>query len=255
MRAAIFILFLVTTPLFSQITKEAVTYSDGTVTCKGYLVYDASAKGALPGVLVVHEWWGLNTYAKHRAEMLAELGYVALAVDMYGDGTVATTPQDAGKLAGAVKGNPQLMRKRINAALAYLKTLKQVNTAKTAAIGYCFGGTVALELARSGAAVNGVVSFHGALATKEPATEPFTAKVLVCHGAADPFVPDTEVAAFTAEMNNVKADWQFNAYSYAVHAFTNPQSGSDPSRGAAYNEKADTRSWAAMQVFFNELFK
>jgi dienelactone hydrolase len=234
---------------------EPLPYAAGAVTCRGYLAWDDAVAGRRPGVLVVPEWYGLNDYARSRAQQLAGMGYVALAVDVYGEGRVAKDAQEAGALAGAMKGDPPLLRARIRAALVALRARPQCDPARVAAIGFCFGGTTVLELARDGADVRGVVSFHGGLATPLPARPgAVKAKVLVLHGAADPFEPAAEVAAFQQEMESSGADWQMVFYGHAVHSFSNPASGNDPAKGAAYDEKAATRGWAAMQAFFGELF-
>ena len=240
----------------AHLHSEIIEYKQGDTALKGYLVYDSAVSGPRPGVLVVHEWWGLNEYARSRADQLARLGYVAFAVDMYGNGTVVRTPQEAGAMAGALKNNRPLMRERINAALATLKAQPQTDPKRIAAIGYCFGGTVALELARSGADIAGVVSFHGGLDTPTPAdAKNIRCKVLVLHGADDPYVPSAQVQAFQEEMRAAHVDWQVNLYSDAVHGFTNPNNGTDKSKGLAYNEKAALRSWEAMKQFFAEIFK
>jgi dienelactone hydrolase len=239
----------------AQVKTESLTYRVGDKTMIGYLARPADAAGLRPGIVVVHEWMGLNAYAKRRAEQLAELGYVALAADMYGDGKVARDVPEAQKLSGEVKQDRPEMRRRAAAALAALKAVKGVDPARVAAIGYCFGGTTVLELARSGADVRGVVSFHGALDTPMPAApKAVRAAVLACHGADDPYVPAKDVVAFEDEMRKAGAEWQLIKYGGAVHSFTNPDSGSDPSKGVAYNAAADRRSWAAMQAFFLELF-
>ncbi len=187
---------------------------------------------------------------------MAQLGYVAFAIDMYGKGVVAKTQPEAAKMATALKNDRPTMRARINAALTVLKTRKEVDPKKIAAIGYCFGGTTALELARSGAEISGVVSFHGGLTSPTPEdAKNIKAKILICHGADDPFVPRDEVLAFVDEMKSAKVNYQINIYSDAVHTFTNPASGNDPTKGAAYNEQADRRSWEAMKDFFSEIFK
>jgi dienelactone hydrolase len=233
---------------------ETIEYSVGGVTMEGYLVYDDAVVGTRPGVLVVHEWMGLNDYARMRSDSLARLGYVAFAVDMYGKGIRPTTFAEAGRLAGGLKKDIPTMRARVNAGLDVLMKSSLVNRRKVVAIGYCFGGTTALELARSGADIVGVVSFHGGLDTPNPAdAKNIRARVLVLHGADDPNVPPAQVAAFEQEMRAAGVDWQLVAYGGAVHAFTNPAAGNDPSRGAAYNEKADHRSWQAMVAFFDEI--
>lgn len=239
----------------AAIETKAIEYQQGDTRLIGYLAYPKDAKGPLPGVLVVHEWLGLNDYAKRRAEQLAELGYIAFAADIYGDGKIAADTQQAGKLAGSYKKDRPLLRARAAAGLATLKAQSGVAPDQIAAIGYCFGGTTVLELARSGADVAGVVSFHGGLDTSTPQdAKNIRAKVLALHGADDPYVPADQVAAFENEMRQGGVDWQFIAYGGAVHGFTNPANGSDNSKGAAYNAAADARSWAAMRQFFGELF-
>ncbi len=239
----------------AEVRTEALEYKHGDVVLQGYLAYDDSISANRPGVLVVHEWWGLNDYPKKRARQLAELGYVAFAADMYGKGVVATDRSEAGALAGAVRRDRRLMRDHAAAALEVLRNHPLCDKDRIAAIGYCFGGGVVLELARDGADIAGVVSFHGSLNTPNPKdAKNIKAKVLVCHGADDPSVPMDQVIAFQKEMREAAVDWQMIFYGGAVHAFTNPDSGDDPSRGAAYNEKADRRSWEAMKSFFAEIF-
>jgi dienelactone hydrolase len=234
---------------------ETVEYQSGNISLKGYLVYSDTLQDAQPGVLVVHEWWGLNDYPKSRAEELARLGYVALAVDMYGNGTNTTSQDEAKLLSGALREDRAMMRERITAALDILKKNPRVDPQRIAAIGYCFGGTVVLELARSGADVAGVVSFHGNLDTPMPsASTNIQASILVLHGADDPMVPMQQVLSFQSEMREAGADWQMNIYGDAVHSFSNPKNGPDKSKGVAYNEKAARRSWDAMKLFFTEIF-
>jgi dienelactone hydrolase len=243
-------------PASAAVKTEVVEYKDGDQVCEGFLAYDDAVKEKRPGVVVVHEWMGLGDYAKGRATKLAELGYVAFAADIYGKGVRAKDPKEAGQLAGRYKGDLPLLRSRARAAFDTLAGNGRVDTAKVFAIGYCFGGTTVLELARSGAPLAGVVSFHGGLATKDPAdAKRIRCPVLALHGAADPYVPPAEVAAFQKEMDDAKVDWQMVFYAGAVHSFTNPASGSDPSKGAAYNERADRRSWEAMKAFFAEARK
>lgn len=204
----------------------------------------------------MHEWKGLNPYAVRRAEGLAKLGYVALAIDMYGKGVRAKTREEAGALAGIYVKDRKLMRARALAGLEVLRRHPRVDPTRLGAIGYCFGGTTVLELARSGADLRGVVSFHGNLSTPTPEdARNIRGKVLALHGADDPSGPPDVVAAFQEEMRQGRVDWQFVAYGGAVHAFTNPEAGNDPSTGAAYNEKADLRSWQAMESFFREIFR
>lgn len=240
----------------AAIETKTIEYQQGETRLIGYLAYPKDARGSLPGILVIHEWMGLNDYAKRRAEQLAGLGYVAFAADIYGDGKVAADVKEAGKLAGLYKNDRSLLRARVAAGLATLKAQPVVAPDKIAAIGYCFGGTTVLELARSGADVAGVVSFHGGLDTPTPQdAREIRAKVLALHGADDPYVPADQVAAFENEMRQGGVDWQLIAYGGAVHGFTNPANGDDNSKGAAYNAAADTRSWTAMQQFFGELFE
>jgi dienelactone hydrolase len=243
-------------PASGAVKTEVVEYKDGDQICEGLLAYDDTAKGKQPGVVVVHEWMGLGDYAKGRATKLAELGYVAFAADIYGKGIRAKDAKEAGALAGKYKGDLPLLRSRARAAFDTLAKNPRVDNAKIFAIGYCFGGTTALELARSGAPLAGAVSFHGGLATKDPAdAKNVKGRVLVLHGAADPYVPPTEVAAFQKEMDDAKVDWQMVFYAGAVHSFTNPGAGTDPLKGAAYDERADRRSWEAMKTFFAEATK
>ena len=253
------LLFLITLmmPALVQaaIETRSVEYRQGNTRLVRYLAFPKDVKGPLPGILVVHEWMGLNDYAKHRADQLAELGYIAFAADIYGDGKIAANREEAGKLAGSYKNDRPLLRARVAAGLATLKAQPGVAGDKIAAIGYCFGGTTVLELARSGADIAGVVSFHGGLDTPTPQdAKNIRAKVLALHGADDPYVPADQVAAFENEMRQAGVDWQLIVYGGAVHGFTNPANGTDNSKGAAYNALADARSWVAMQQFFNELF-
>jgi len=260
MRLALIACFLfVAVAAYAGIVREEVTYSGDGVTLKGYLVYNDSIKEKRPGVLVVHEWWGNNDYSRMRADMLAELGYIAFAVDMYGDGKLADNPADAGKLAGGVMSNMNGMKSRFLAALEELKKNKAVDPTRIAAIGYCFGGGVALNMACAGADLQGVVSFHGSLSTVKPALPGMIkAKILVCNGATDLFNPDAAVNKFKADMDSSKADYKFINYPDAVHAFTNPASteaGKKFNIPIAYNEKADKKSWADMVEFFGMIFK
>lgn len=246
---------LMPTLVQAAIETRSVEYRQGNTRLVGYLAFPKDVTGPLPGILVVHEWMGLNDYAKHRADQLAELGYIAFAADIYGDGKIAANREEAGKLAGSYKNDRPLLRARVAAGLATLKAQPGVAGDKIAAIGYCFGGTAVLELARSGADIAGVVSFHGGLDTPTSQdAKNIRAKVLALHGADDPYVPADQVAAFENEMRQAGVDWQLIVYGGAVHGFTNPANGTDNSKGAAYNALADARSWVAMQRFFNELF-
>jgi dienelactone hydrolase len=239
----------------AAIKTQTVEYKDGNTVLEGFLAYDDALKGKLPAVLIVHEWTGVGPYVKKRAEQLAGLGYVAFAIDIYGKGIRPADTNEAAKQAAIYRGDRQLMRRRALAGLEQVKKYPFVDPDKIAAIGYCFGGGVVLEMARSGADLKGVISFHGNLDTPNPAdANNIKAKVLVCHGADDPYVPQEQVTAFWSQMRNTKVDWQLIIYSGAVHGFTNPDNGSDPSKGAAYNKQADIRSWQAMKEFFKEIF-
>ncbi len=240
----------------AEIRRETVEYRHGDTVLEGAAVYDDALTGKRPGIVVVHQWKGLGDYELKRAEMLAKLGYVAFCADIYGKGVRATNPQDASKLAARYKEDRPLLRARVNAAFEALQKQPQVDTTRTAAIGYCFGGTTVLELARSGAAVGGVVSFHGGLSTPAPSDAArVKARVLVLHGADDPFVPGPEVQGFEKEMRDARVDWQLVSYGGAVHSFTDWGAGTDASRGSAYNERADKRSWESMRAFLAELFR
>ena len=242
--------------LHAQLIFNTVEYKEGNTVCEGFLAQNAAQTGKRPGVIIAHQWKGLTDYEKSRANQLAQMGYVVLCADVYGKGVRADNPKDAGALAGKYKGDRKLLRARINAALDFLKTHEKVNTDQIAAIGYCFGGTTILELARSGADVKAFVSFHGGLSSPTPEDAMnIKGKVLVLHGADDPNVPSAEVLAFEKEMRDAKVDWQLVAYGGAVHAFTQKEAGNDNSKGAAYNEKADLRSWREMNAFFAEVLK
>ena len=239
----------------AKLISKNIEYRDGDAVMEGYLVYDDAKQGKRPGVLVVHEWMGLGPYAVKRADQLAELGYIAFAADIYGKGIRPKDTAEAGQFAGKYKADRALLRSRVNAAFTVLKNQELTDPVKTAAIGYCFGGTTVLELARSGTELSGVVSFHGGLDTPAPQDgKNIKGKVLALHGADDPFVKAQDVAAFQDEMRNAGVDWYFVSYGNAVHSFTNPDAGNDPKKGAAYNEKADKRSWKAMKSFFKEIF-
>jgi dienelactone hydrolase len=241
--------------LQAKIVTKDIDYKDGKTALKGFLAYD-DTKAKAPGILIAHQWMGLTDYEKGRAKQLAELGYVALAADIYGEGKNAKDPKEAGELAGKFKGDRKLLRSRMQAGLKALKAQNETDASKTAAIGYCFGGTAALELGRSGAETLGIVSFHGGLDSPSPEDgKNIKGKVLVLHGADDPYVKKEDIAACEAELRAAKVDYQMTFYSGAVHAFSQPMAGNDPSKGAAYNEKADKRSWVAMKDFFEEIFK
>jgi dienelactone hydrolase len=240
---------------FAGLHKEVVEYKHGDVVLEGYLVYEDSIKESRPGILVVHDWMGLGPYVQRRVDQLAGFGYVAFAIDMYGKGIRPKNSDEAAAQAAIYRQDRPLMRSRAKAGLDVLMKQPLVDTKKIAAIGYCFGGGTVLELTRSGVDIAGVVSFHGNLDTPHPEDDKnIKAKVLVLHGADDPFVPQKDVDAFWEAMKQTDADWQLVLYAGAVHSFTNIDSGNDPSTGSAYNEKADKRSWQAMRTFFGELF-
>jgi dienelactone hydrolase len=225
---------------------------------KGYIAFDSSSDVKRPAILIIPEWWGLNDYPKMRARELAKLGYIAMAMDMYGEGLTTDSPSVAGKLATPFYTNPQKALARIQAALASLKNYSVTDTGKLAAIGYCFGGGMVLNAARLGEPLKGVVSFHGSLIGAPANKDLLKAKILVCHGADDPFVPKEEVAKFQKQMDSIKADLTFKAYPGAVHAFTNPKAtevGKKWNIPIAYNAAADSASWKDMQAFFDRIFK
>ena len=241
----------------SIVTKEVNYTADGT-TLKGFLAYDENKEGIRPGILVVHEWWGQNQYARNRAKMLAELGYIALAVDMYGDGKLAEHPDDAGKFAMEVMQNMPAAKARFEAGLKLLKDQPETDKNKIAAIGYCFGGGIVLRMATAGEPLAGVVSFHGSLPTdsvKNPGE--VKAKLLVCNGAADKFTTPEQIDAFKKAMVDAGINFKFINYPDAVHSFTNPGAdslGKKFNMPLAYNQKADEESWKDMKTFFSEIF-
>ena len=240
----------------AQIHTQSVEYKDGDTVLEGYSAYDESISGKRPAVLIVHQWKGLTDYEKKRAEMLAKLGYNVFALDIYGKGIRPKSPQEAGALAGKYKNDRDLLRRRANAGLAVLEKDKLTDPKRVAAIGYCFGGTTVMELARSGADIAGVVSFHGALDSPKPEDgKNIKCRVLALHGADDPFVPAKDVQAWENEMREAKVDWQLVKFGGAVHSFTEKEVGNDNSKGAAYNENADKRSWEDMKAFFAEIFR
>ena len=253
------LLAVISTAALAAVKGEEVQYQAGDVVLKGYLAYDDAIKGKRPGILVVHEWWGHNNYARMRARTLAELGYTALAVDMYGDGKTADHPDTAKQFMSEVAQNLPLMKARFKAARKLLAKHKTVDNNRIGAIGYCFGGAVVLNMARAGEKLAGVVSFHGSLGTSEPARYgKVKAQVLVLNGADDLFVTAEQIEAFKKEMENAGAKYRFINYPGARHGFTNPDAnvyGPKFNMPLAYNKDADERSWAEMQAFFNGLFR
>jgi dienelactone hydrolase len=238
----------------AKLVTKTIEYKQGDTTLEGYLAYDDSFSGKRPGVLIVHQWMGLTDYEENRAVMLANLGYVAFCADIYGKGIRPQNYKDAGAEATKYKTDRALLRLRVNAGLDELKKCELVDTNRVAAIGYCFGGTTVIELARSGAELNGIVSFHGGLDSLAPADgKNIKCKVLVCHGADDPFEKAEDLAAFENEMRDADVDWRLIKYGGAVHSFTQPLANDNPP-GAKYNARADQRSWADMKSFFTEIF-
>jgi dienelactone hydrolase len=247
-------LLVFSTAARADLVGKAVEYTQGGETLEGYLAYDDAVSGKRPGVLVVHEWWGLNDYARKRAGDLARLGYVAFAVDMFGKGVVTTDAKKASELAGRFRGAP-LARERARAGFDVLAQHDLVDPQRIAAIGFCFGGGVALELAYGGTPLKGVVSFHSGLPAPKPEDyEKIKASILACHGADDTFVSSEAIEAFTKAMREAGADWEMVSYGGAVHSFTNPDAGRANLPGVAYDEKAARRSWALMKSFFEEIF-
>lgn len=243
--------------LMSDVRTDSVEYRDGDTVLEGYFAVPADLDGEKrPGILLIHDWTGLQEYARDRARQLAELGYVVFAADVYGKGIRPENPRECGVQAGIYRGDRALFRRRLTRALDMLKTHRECDTTRLGAIGYCFGGTGVIELLRSGADVDGVVSFHGGLDSPNPEDgKHIRGKVLVLHGADDPFVPKENIEAFIAEMNQWNVDWQMVSYGGAVHSFTKPAAGNDPTSGSAYDESADKRSWQHMRLFFGELFE
>lgn len=256
---AIMIITLASSVAQAKIVGKVVEYQEGDTKLKGYLAYDDKIKGKRPGVLVVHEWWGHNDYVHKRADMLAKLGYVAFALDMYGNGQTADHPKDAGKFAGMVRSNMPVAKARFMAALEQLENNPMTDKDKVAAIGYCFGGGIVLEMARQGVDLKGVASFHGSLNTDTPAKPgEVKAKVLVLNGEADPMVKPEQIEGFKQEMQAAGVSYEFVNYPGAKHAFTNKAAtslGKKFNIPIEYNAKADKASWAKMKDFFKDLFK
>jgi len=250
---------LASSSAWAKVTAREVEYRAGDTVLKGYLAENRSLKGKRPAVLVVHEWWGHNEYARKRARMLAELGYVALAVDMFGEGKTAKHPEDAGKFAAEAMKNKAVGEARFNAALDYIRQQTNVDPARIAAIGYCFGGGVVLHMARQGAALKGVASYHGSLATDSPAQPgSVKARVLVFNGEADKMVPPEQVTAFKDEMTKAGAEFRYVGYPGVMHSFTNPDADSYAKKFSlplAYDKKADQNSWAETKKFLAEIFR
>ncbi|MCG2617372.1 dienelactone hydrolase family protein [Terrimonas sp. NA20] len=241
-----------------KIKEENISYTGDGISMNGFVAYDENKEGVRPAVIVIPEWWGLNDYPKHRAKQLAELGYIAIAIDMYGNGKTADNPDSAGKYATPFYQDPQMAKRRFDAALQKLKSYSQTDTGRIAAIGYCFGGAQVLNMARLGENLKGVVSFHGNLMGVPADKNTLKAAILICHGAADSFVPAKEVELFKKEMEKVGGNYTFKAYDSATHAFTNPdatEAGKKFKLPIAYNAAADSASWQDMKAFFGKIFQ
>lgn len=237
-----------------MLKKQTISYHDQDQTLEAYCVFEENNPNQRPVILVAHDWSGKNNFACEKANQLAELGYVGFAIDMYGNGKQGETNEEKSKLIQPFMEDRHLLQKRILAALDAAKNIPEVNTAKIGAIGFCFGGLCVLDLARSGADIAGVVSFHGLLNAPEKLPRHLIkAKILALHGYADPMVPPDLLLKFAAEMTAAEADWQIHAYGNTLHAFTNPKA-DDLDFGTVYNAKADRRSWMAMKNFFDEIF-
>ena len=242
----------------ASIKEENVSYSLDTLTMKGFVAYDQSTTAKRPVVLIVPEWWGITDYTRNRAKQLAALGYLAMAVDVYGNGTEAEDPETAGKMAGPFYQNPQMAKARFDAALAKIKSYPMADTNKIGAIGYCFGGGLVLNVARLGENIKGVVSFHGSLIGVPADKKTLKADILVCHGEADKFVKAEDVTKFKKSMDDIGASYTFKSYPNATHAFTNPNAtakGKKYNMPIEYNAAADTASFNDMKIFFNKIFK
>lgn len=239
----------------AEVQSKAVSYEDEGVPLTGYLYWDDALEGERPGILVIHEWWGLNDYAKQRARMLAELGYVAFAADMYGNDQVTDQPSQAREWMQEVTVDPDLWRQRAAAGLTQLKDVDEVNTEQLAAIGYCFGGGTVLQMAYGGADLDGIVSFHGSMpAAPEESAGKIAPKILILHGQADSFVAPEVVTNFQNKLEEAGANWEMDIYGGTRHGFTNPDVGDYGIDNLQYNAQADARSWQRMQDFFRELF-
>ena len=238
-----------------RVVTEEVPYEHEGVKLVGFLAYDDALKEKKPAVLLVHEWWGLNEYAKNRARQLAEKGYAAFALDMYGEGKVTTHPQQASEWSRAITGNVNLWRQRADAGLEVLRKDPRVDPGRIAAIGYCFGGATVQQMAYAGAGLKGVVSFHGSLLpVQEDQVKQVKAKILILHGAADPLIKEEQIQTYVSAMEASGLDWQMVFYGGAKHSFTNPDADKVGMDALGYDPSADARSWAHMKVFFEEIF-
>jgi dienelactone hydrolase len=242
----------------AAIKVDSLNYTAGNTVLNGFVAYDENLEGPRPIVLVVHEWWGLNDYPRNRAKLLAELGYLAMAVDLFGEGKIANNPEEAQKMAGPFYENPQLAKLRLDAALENIKNYPQADSSRTAAIGYCFGGAVVLNAAKLGSNLDAVVSFHGSLDGVPAKKDLLKSAILVCHGGADNFVPREAVNSFKKNMDSIGANYSFKEYQGATHAFTNPdatETGKKFNMPIAYNPAADSASWEDMKSFLGQVFR
>ena len=249
-----------TAPAFAAVKETPVTYKDGDTTLKGFVVYDSAKKGKRPGIIVVHEWWGITKHMHNEARRLARGGYTAFIADMYGDAKTADNPKDAGALSGSVMKNPQVMESRFNAARAELAKQPSVDASRIGAVGYCFGGAVVLNMARAGADLAGVAGFHASLGLNTPAPAPGSvkAKILVLNGADDPFIKKEQYVQFEGDLKAANADYKVITYPGAVHAFTNPEAtamGKKFNLPLRYDAKANKQAEAEASKFFTRLFK
>ncbi len=250
------VLILITPSIaYSEIVGRDVKYKDGATELQGYIAYDSSIKGKRPGVLIVHEWTGINDYIKDRARRFASLGYVAFAADIYGRDYRPETLEDAERVSYRFKKNVKLLRRRLNAGLKRLKSFPQVNPGLIVAVGYSFGGMAVLELARTGVPLKGVISVYGSLYPDVKSSSNIRTRVLVLHGGDDPFVGSDKLLRLWRELQSSGVQWEIHIYGGAVHSFTNPESGDDPSVGVAYNPYADRHSWKMIKEFLYEVFR
>ena len=250
----------ITAPVFAAIRETPVTYGDGEATMKGFVVHDTAKKGRRPGIVMVHEWWGITKHMHNEARRLARQGYTVFIADMYGEAKTAENPKDAGALSGSVMKNPQAMESRFNAAREQLAKQATVDPRRIAAVGYCFGGAVVLNMARTGADLAGVVGFHASLGLNTPAPAPGTvkAKILILNGADDPFVKKEEYATFKGDLDAAKADYRVIEYPGAVHAFTNPEAtalGRKFNLPLRYDAKVSKEAEEEASKFFADVFK
>jgi dienelactone hydrolase len=243
--------------VIGQIKTENVIYKNDTAVYSGYVAFDSSTEIKRPVIFIIHEWWGQNDYVKRRANQFAELGYLAMAIDLYGENKTAKTVEEAANFSKPFYQNSSLAKNNYELAYAILKNYPQADTNNMAIVGFCFGGSMALEIARMGERVNGVVSFHGGLSGQTPKKDLLKAKVLICHGADDQFVIEKEVNVFKKQMDSIGADYKFVQYKGATHAFSNPDAtewGKKFNIPIAYNQNADTSSWNEMKHFFEKIF-